>query len=583
MAQMDPCPEDPAEDDFRVLHKSQLATSHNAKVCLDLLATLAHEYPGETRFAIIQENIVDMELTGTESQEYALARFVRPQLSAETIGDLEEKDWQEINALIQHQNDDTGDADDSECPPPPQPPKGSGKGNGSGKGKTTPASEAKVWSMPKFFTNRTDQVEEIEEKAEEHREMVIAAQRKVLARRGHLRRGNLFMALCPCLLEQRRQYLLRLCTRELPGRAIVVEIGSMVDDLIFLLDKNQDITDQISEIKAASGSRLRRGLPLGAALKSLSESLDPPAQLNDIYQSGRKAFTQAVKTRLINPSADTTETSKDRQMWYYLHPNEETKSFIHFSWHVQSAYVACLQVPIQEVIDLVPKKYQAAVEELYKMLCDDPLEKSGGSLTFVLKVSKYLDSFPDDGSNSEEEVFAANTFFFVKEAIVCHPTVWTDHVSLHSNGEADDDDEADDGDDFFDNTANRRAAMNAVTYLACGKQIGKAAREHDEKYQEIEDFRSVVLRCSMNNLTENAKSMVKSQFLQKGTAATASNDGSNKFDALYSFSAARIDVFESDVLIAFDMNDNKEDAAKKEKLAFDNMAFTSSEYGEESE
>ena len=85
MTEMEPSPEERSEGDFRFLHSSQLATRHHAKVCLDLLATLAREYPGETRFAIIKENIVDMESTGTDSQEYALARFVRPQLSAETL------------------------------------------------------------------------------------------------------------------------------------------------------------------------------------------------------------------------------------------------------------------------------------------------------------------------------------------------------------------------------------------------------------------------------------------------------------------------------------------------------------------
>ena len=113
MTQMEPSPEERSEGDFRFLHSSQLATRHHAKVCLDLLATLAREYPGETRFAIIKENIVDMESTGTDSQEYALARFVRPQLSAETIGELEEEDRQELNAMVQNRDDGTGDADDS--------------------------------------------------------------------------------------------------------------------------------------------------------------------------------------------------------------------------------------------------------------------------------------------------------------------------------------------------------------------------------------------------------------------------------------------------------------------------------------
>ena len=130
---------------------------------------------------------------------------------------------------------------------------------------------------------------------------------------------------------------------------------------------------------------------------------------------------------------------------------------------------------------------------------------------------------------------------------------------------------------YFDDKDNRREAMNVVALLSCGKQIGKAAREHDTsgKYEDVEDLRSVVLRCSMDKLMKTAKSMVAKRFLLKGAAATRSRDGlSNKFDEMYDFSAERIVAFEKDALIAFDLNDNEEIAGAKDKLAFGNMSFS---------
>ena len=434
--------------------------------------------------------------------------------------------------------------------------------------------------MPKYYIDREDQVYEFEEDAEESQEMVVAGREDLRAGRRPSWRVNYLMVLCPCPLEQRRQFLLKICTRQVPGRAsvIITKIGEMVDGTICLYDTNQDITDQISSKDAMQNRRIRRGLPLGISLKVLSQSLNPPAASSEVYLAGRRAYDEAVENRWINPKEDTTEKSTDGRMRFYLHPNDATKSFIHLAQHVQSAYVACLHVPISELIDLVPKSLQADVIRVYKSLCNVPFEKSDESLTFILNMSKHLDSFPEDGVNCEEEILVAQAFFYVKEAVVDHKTVWTEHVSLYSNGDEDDSVGALDDEEkgaYFNDKDNRRGAMNVVALLSCGKQIGKAAREHDTKYEDIEDLRSVVLRCSMDKLMKTAKSMVAKRFLLKGAAATRSRDGSSKkFDEMYDFSAERIVAFEKDALIAFDLNDSKENAGTKDKLAFDNMSFS---------
>jgi len=427
-----------------------------------------------------------------------------------------------------------------------------------------------LWRLPKYCVDRESQAEEFVATAEESREMIDAARNDLKSGR----RSLLYvMVLCPSPLERCRLCLLKLCTRGNSGRAIITDIGAMVNSLIFLFDTNQDITDSIAAKKAEKGRRMRLGSTMNKTLTQLAQCINPPAQSNPVRLAGEEAFKEAENKKLIDPKKETRKESNDSKMWFYLHPNAATKNFIHLALHLQSTYIACLHVPSHELIELVPKSYQADAVKLYSMLCDDiPLEDSDESLTFVLRISQYLDSFPDSGINSDKELFAARILFHAKKALVDHPSVWEDHVGVYPNGEIDTE-SSNDANNFFDDNDNRIAAVNMMTFLSCGKQIGKAAKAHDPRYQKIEDFGSVVLRCSVDKLLKIGKSVASNRFLEKGTNATKAKDGTNKFDEIYNFSSGRIVAFEKDSLIAFDLNDSKEDAIRKNHTAFDDMKY----------
>ena len=77
-----------------------------------MLATLEHEYSGDKRFAILRKHFEDMESAVNQTQGYALLNLVIPHLSAETIGELEKKDREELNEFFQLRDDGIGDADE---------------------------------------------------------------------------------------------------------------------------------------------------------------------------------------------------------------------------------------------------------------------------------------------------------------------------------------------------------------------------------------------------------------------------------------------------------------------------------------